>query len=177
MSDDKFEDLEAMRVSADKLIKRKANQTPASEPSHPCDYSYHSPPIVPEFAQVAKPDNYSFGNYPGEKSAEPRECEKCERFALWHAKQIAPLIDRIATLRDTAHANALIFDKCNAERKRYREAIESALAESSWPLVKQTLSEALLPKIGANQPTAAYEVQRDVSADDEFGIEWTKEKG
>lgn len=33
MSDDKFEDLEAMRVSADKLIKRKANQTPASEPS------------------------------------------------------------------------------------------------------------------------------------------------
>ncbi len=81
-------------------------------------------------------------------------CEKCERFALWHAKQIAPLIDRIATLER------------EADRLRERCGTLGALFVT-------TPGE---PTRLTAPPTAAYERKRDVSGDDELGIEYTKQR-
>lgn len=59
------------------------------------------------------------------ESAPATECEKCERFALWHAKQIAPLVDQITRLHIKLDEAA---DKSLRQAEKYSSVINEFLA-------------------------------------------------
>lgn len=64
------------------------------------------------------------------------------------------------------------------QEREYAQIIaqERDAARAEVERLRDMLDDLQLPKVGRELPSAAYEVERDVSADDELGIEYTKQK-